>query len=1013
MTKGEISVIAEGNTIIKNLASHAFSGNDNSFSVVRTVKVEDGELNINYSSPVAKLAILLKKSEASSSPTDNDPPLAKLVQSSDASYLDGDDITLVAEVSDSDGKVTQASFWVDGNKINEQNVSTASGYVSYIWKSVSTGKYEVQVKVKDNDGTTSSSAKVTYEVGNPDGPASSPEDPETPDSPVAEAGEPGLHYAYYVGDWKALPDFSQLQPVDKGVVPNFTFAPAQNLYTMGFEYTGYLLIEQAGTYTFHVKVNDGSNLYIDGKEIVNNDGLKPEAREKSGSVALSVGYHPIRLTFFEQWGPQSLEVRYEGPGVKLQLIPDNVLFLDAPEDQPEPVNEAPIVNAGQDIEITLPKNEITLKASASDQDGEISSYQWKKISGPAAAIAVSEAKETKVANLVAGTYQFVITVQDDKEAKASDTVKVTVKEAPIVDEGDPRLYYTYFEGEWSKLPDFAQLKAVKKGTVSNFDLSLRQQKDNFGFMYEGYIDITTAGAYQFYTSSDDGSALYIDGQRVVNNDGPHGKREESGKITLAKGKHPIKVVYFERAGSEVLEVSYQGPDIKKMRIPSEVLSLEGEPSSTPEAPISEAGEPGLHYAYYVGDWKALPDFSQLQPVDEGVVPNFTFAPAQNLYTMGFEYTGYLLIEQAGTYTFHVKVNDGSNLYIDGKEIVNNDGLKPEAREKSGSVALSVGYHPIRLTFFEQWGPQSLEVRYEGPGVKLQLIPDNVLFLDAPQNNPLEDSELIYVNVQQGKEKAAAGWNNLQSTPVTGKQWNLQNANGESANITLKLETDWDGANDKGFISGDSQGKFPDAVTQTYYWTKETEAISLSGLSSDKLYSFTFYASSMFGGDRTTIYQIADQEVRLDASYNEHNTVTIENVRPAADGKIVIEVSRAAGSSYGFLGALIIESKKSEAPSVKREVIQQEDVVLATEPEVEVIRTIHTNVYPNPTIGMVNIETSEDATYMVSDLQGNNIKEDMISANEKATLDLSSFPRGIYLVKIRTASEWATHKVIVQ
>ena len=1009
MTEGEISVTAEGTEIIKNLTSHAFSGNDHSFSVVRTVKVQDGELNIKYSSPVAKLAILLKKSDASSSPTDNDPPVAKLIQSSDASYLDGDDITLVAEVSDSDGKVTQASFWVDGNQINEQSVSTANGYVSYVWKSVSAGQYQVQVKVKDNDGTTSSSTKVTYNVGNSDGPSSSPEDPETP---VAEAGEPGLHYAYYIGDWKELPDFSQLQPTDEGVVPNFTYAPAQKLFTMGFEYTGYLLIKQAGTYTFHVNVNDGSNLYIDGKEIVNNDGLKSEAREKSGNVALSVGYHPIRLTFFEQWGPETLEVRYEGPGVKLQSIPDNVLFLEAPEDQPETNNEVPVVNAGQDIEITLPKNEVILKASASDQDGNIASYQWKKISGPSASIVAAESAETKVKSLIAGTYQFVVVVQDDKKAKASDTVKVTVKEAPIVDNEEPRLYYAYFEGKWNELPNFAQLKAVKEGTTSNFNLNLRQQNDNFGFLYEGFIDIKTDGSYQFYTASDDGSALYIDGKRVVNNDGLHAEREQSGKITLTKGKHAIKVVYFEQAGNEILKLSYQGPGINKMRIPGEVLSLEGDSSSSPESPVAEAGEPGLHYAYYIGDWKELPDFSQLQPVDEGVVPNFTFAPAQKLFTMGFEYTGYLLIKQGGTYTFHVNVNDGSNLYIDGKEIVNNDGLKSEAREKSGSVALSVGYHPIRLTFFEQWGPQSLEVRYEGPGVKLQSIPDNVLFLDAPENAPLEDGELIYVNAQEDGQ-TAAGWNNLQSTPLAGKKWILQNTNGESTNITLKLETAWDGANYKGYTGEDDQKKIPNAVTQTYYWTKDTEVMSLSGLSSDKLYSFTFYASSMFGGDRTTIYRIGDQEVSLNASYNEQKTVTIENVRPTPDGQLAIEVSRAAGASYGFLGALIIESKTSVAPSVKQDVIQQENMVLAIESEVEVAPTIHTNVYPNPTIGIINIETSEDASYWVSNLQGSSVKEGTVSKNEKVNLDLSSFPRGIYLVKIRTVSEWATHKVIVQ
>ncbi|MEQ9306099.1 MAG: PA14 domain-containing protein, partial [Marinoscillum sp.] len=354
---------------------------------------------------------------------------------------------------------------------------------------------------------------------------------------------------------------------------------------------------------------------------------KGEAEEKSGSITLSQGYHPIRLTFFEQWGPQVLEVRYEGPGVKLQLVPDDVLFLEAPEGESEPSNQPPTVYAGKDVEITLPQTEITLSANATDKDGKIVSYQWAKVSGPTAKFTAAKSAQTKVTNLVAGTYEFSVTVKDDQGAEATNKVKVVVNEAPVVDEGEPRLYYAYYQGDWSKLPDFEKLTAVKKGTLSNFNLNLRNRNEQFGFAFEGYIDIKTKGTYKFYTASDDGSALYINGQRIVNNDGLHGKKEQSGHITLTKGKHLIQVMYFEQSGDEILEVSYQGPGIAKTIIPEEILSLEGDPSSSPEepeAPVAE-GEPGLYYAYYVGEWDVLPDFSELQPESQGVVPNFTFA----------------------------------------------------------------------------------------------------------------------------------------------------------------------------------------------------------------------------------------------------------------------------------------------------------------------------------------------------------------------------------------------------
>lgn len=134
------------------------------------------------------------------------------------------------------------------------------------------------------------------------------------------------------------------------------------------------------------------------------------------------------------------------------------------------------------------------------------------------------------------------------------------------------LNYAYYEeSNMSQLPDFSALTPVKTGTVANFDLSDRDRNDDFAFMFTGYIDIASAGQYTFYTSSDDGSKLYIDGAMVVDNDGLHSNREESGSLTLTEGYHEIKVTFFERGGQEVLQVKYEGPGAVKQLIPNNRL----------------------------------------------------------------------------------------------------------------------------------------------------------------------------------------------------------------------------------------------------------------------------------------------------------------------------------------------------------------------------------------------------------------------------------------------------------
>lgn len=133
------------------------------------------------------------------------------------------------------------------------------------------------------------------------------------------------------------------------------------------------------------------------------------------------------------------------------------------------------------------------------------------------------------------------------------------------------LDYAYYEGNWEQLPDFNKLSPVKTGIVSTLNLSQRNKNDQYGFRFTGYIQIPTDGIYTFYSSSDDGSQLYIGSTLVVNNNSTHAELEKSGNIGLKAGKHAITVTYFERDRYDVLKVYYAGPGITKQSIPASAL----------------------------------------------------------------------------------------------------------------------------------------------------------------------------------------------------------------------------------------------------------------------------------------------------------------------------------------------------------------------------------------------------------------------------------------------------------
>ncbi|MEO8150682.1 MAG: PQQ-dependent sugar dehydrogenase [Bacteroidia bacterium] len=135
------------------------------------------------------------------------------------------------------------------------------------------------------------------------------------------------------------------------------------------------------------------------------------------------------------------------------------------------------------------------------------------------------------------------------------------------------LNYDFFTGTWTKIPDFDVLTPAATGTVNNFDLTPATQADFFGFRFTGFIRILTDGIYTFYTTSNDGSRLYIGNDLVVDNDGIHASIEKTGRIGLKAGKHAITLDYFDRATGNKLIVKYEGPGIIKKIVPASVLSI--------------------------------------------------------------------------------------------------------------------------------------------------------------------------------------------------------------------------------------------------------------------------------------------------------------------------------------------------------------------------------------------------------------------------------------------------------
>jgi hypothetical protein len=106
-----------------------------------------------------------------------------------------------------------------------------------------------------------------------------------------------------------------------------------------------------------------------------------------------------------------------------------------------------------------------------------------------------------------------------------------------------------------KLPDFASLQPT--GVLYSRQFNVPPQNFDKGFpgvdsrfewfaiRWTGNFTVATPGAYNFNVLSDDGANVYVDGQKVLDNDGQHAPKNARSTVNLTAGQHTFQLDYFQ------------------------------------------------------------------------------------------------------------------------------------------------------------------------------------------------------------------------------------------------------------------------------------------------------------------------------------------------------------------------------------------------------------------------------------------------------------------------------------
>lgn len=275
--------------------------------------------------------------------------------------------------------------------------------------------------------------------------------------------------------------------------------------------------------------------------------------------------------------------------------------------------------------------------------------------------------------------------------------------------------------------------------------------DSYSVRWTGYIKTPdgVSGNYTFFTVSDDGVRLWVNGQLLVNNWTNHAPTENSKVISLQGGQvYSIKLEYYEAGGTALIQMLWQPPNGAKEIIPSSRLLPVSEPASTY----------GLKGEYFNG--KTLTDL-RLTRYDNNVDydwGNWYPDPVLPVDAFSARWTGSLRIPAGagGSYRFYTVADDGVRLWVNGQLIISDWTTHAPVENMSSLIPLDGGKtYDIKLEYYEDWGGAMVQLLWQPPGGVKAIIPSTNLY-PGPTCQAVSWASLVNVTATGNSIKKTSG-----------------------------------------------------------------------------------------------------------------------------------------------------------------------------------------------------------------------------------------------------------------
>jgi PKD repeat protein len=366
---------------------------------------------------------------------------------------------------------------------------------------------------------------------------------------------PGLLASYYRGQsWSELAGTridSSIDFTDQSSTWPVSMVGRQENFSVTWD--GYILIPADGDYSFSLTSDDGSWLWLDDTQLINNGGDHSSATVTQ-TASLTAGYHHIVVGMYENGGIAVARLT-TSPAVTYWHIPST----------------PPVA----DFSATSRTGPVPLTVQFTDASTDATSWSWNFGDGTP----VSTDQNPSHTYSSSGTYDVSLVASN--AFGTSTATKTRYITAGTLIPGLNAYYYT--DQTWTSLKTsnsanqihFADTASGRASDVSNWPSAYTGGLvEHFSVKYDGLIRIDTADDYTFTLSSDDGSYMDLDGTtNFISNGGDHSYASVSATRHLVPGYYPVTVRMYENTGAAVVYLEYKTPSMASSQLVTSVWHI--------------------------------------------------------------------------------------------------------------------------------------------------------------------------------------------------------------------------------------------------------------------------------------------------------------------------------------------------------------------------------------------------------------------------------------------------------